>query len=199
VFDMFRQGDTGLNRRSRGLGIGLALARRIVELHGGHIKAQSAGAGQGSTFRVSLPRATIRPEASAATARSTGVALAKLRVLIVDDDNDSRELLGIVLEHEGAVVELANSAGEALELLRARTFDVVVSDVGMPEMDGLALLRTLRQRAPEQGGRVPAIALTAYNRTTDRASTLHAGFDAHVPKPVDTAAIIAVIAELARR
>ncbi len=199
VFDMFRQGDMGMNRRSRGLGIGLALARRITELHGGSIRVQSAGEGKGATFSVRLPLSSVKPERAVIGNQAAGSMLANVRCLVVDDEPDARELVCTVLQRDGALVTSCASAEEALVALRDAKFDVLVSDIGMPEMDGLQLLREIRQRSPEEGSRTPAVALTAYSRSLDRTSALQAGFNAHVPKPVDAEELVAVVGSLSGR
>ena len=199
VFDLFRQGDAGLNRRSRGLGIGLALARRITELHGGQITVESAGAGQGAVFRVRIPMPSIRPGHAAGRAPGRIGALAGVRCLVVDDDRDACELVAALLAKDGAQVITAPDAGAALALIGVRELDVLISDVGMPDVDGLQFLRELRQRSLARGGQLPAVALTAYGRADDRAIMLAAGFSAHIRKPVDAAELVAVVAEVCGR
>jgi signal transduction histidine kinase/ActR/RegA family two-component response regulator len=207
VFDRFRQADASIARNYGGLGLGLAIVRHLVELHGGTIEAFSAGAGEGSTFVVRIPAAPRgrRAEASAASDRSPGVALdcpkelVGLRILVVDDEPDARELLVFLLERCDAVVTEAASAAEALELVRTTLPDVIVSDIGMPGEDGISLIRKIRALAPAEGGRTPAVALTAYARVEDRTRVMVAGFDMHVPKPVQPAELLVVLASLAGR
>ena len=199
VFDLFRQGDAGMNRRSRGLGIGLAIARKLTEMHGGRITVESPGAGQGASFRVRIPMAPVLPREVAAdrsVAPSAGM-LAGVRVLVVEDEADARELVVQLLAGSGAEVTEAADAAMALAQLEQRAFDVMVSDVGMPGRDGFQLIREIRSRGGKP--RLPAIALTAYSRAYDRMGALQAGFDAHVPKPVDAAELITVIASAVGR
>jgi PAS domain S-box-containing protein len=207
VFDRFRQADMTKRRAHGGLGLGLAIARHLVELHGGAVSAASGGPGRGATFTVTLPLLVVRAEAGAAERRhptaveslpyESGPALDGLRVLVVDDEPDTRELLAAVLKGRGAAVTLAASAGEALEALERETPHVLVSDIGMPGEDGYDLIRRVRALPPERGGNVPAAALTAYAREDDRIRALLAGFQIHIPKPVNPAELAAVVATLA--
>ena len=199
VFDLFRQGDAGMNRRSRGLGIGLAIARKLTEMHGGRITAESPGVGLGASFRVRIPMAPVLPRelVVAAPVASPAGVLVGMRVLVVEDEADARELVVQLLAGSGAEVTEASDAAMALAQLERRCFDVMVSDVGMPGQDGFQLIREIRSRGGEP--RLPAIALTAYSRAYDRTGALQAGFDAHVPKPVDAAELITVIASVVGR
>ncbi|HEX5705712.1 MAG TPA: PAS domain S-box protein [Pyrinomonadaceae bacterium] len=210
VFDRFRQADQKTTRQHGGLGLGLAIVRHLVELHGGTVAAASPGPGQGSTFTVRLPVAPVyRPEEAAErvhpAARETLPAydcperLDDLRVLIVDDEPDTLEMLRFGLSHCGAIVTLANSADEALKSFAVERPDVLISDIGMPVVDGYELIKKVRELRPEDGGRVPAIALTAYARTEDRLHALRAGYQMHVTKPVELAELVAVAASLVRR
>lgn len=204
IFEPFRQQDEGMNRRSQGLGLGLAIVRKLIELHGGTVSAASEGVGRGSTFRVRLPMAPVqRSKAVVPSSPTLGFdcppELSGLRVLIVEDEPDARELLRHVLEQCGAVVSEAANAREALVHLDTVSFDAIISDIGLPETDGFAFMRQLRTRPPERGGRTPAIALTAYTRAHDRTSALHAGFQSHVPKPVDANELVVVLASLVGR
>ena len=198
VFDRFRQGEG--TRTYSGLGLGLALVRHLVELHGGAVRAESGGQDRGSTFVVQLPlpalRLSLRPRPDA-EAPPTARSLVGLRVLVVDDDADAREAMAAVLETGEAVVTTAASAAEALDLLDHEAFDVLLSDIAMPEEDGYALIRRLRARDPEHGGRIPAAALTAYARSEDRARALLAGFQMHLAKPIDPTTLMAAVADLA--
>ena len=207
VFDRFRQADMTKKRAHGGLGLGLAIARHLLELHGGAIRAASGGTGQGATFTVTLPLMVVRAQPGAAERRhptaveslpyESGPALDGLRVLVVDDEPDTRELLAAVLKGRGAAVTLAASAGEALQAIERETPHVLVSDIGMPGEDGYELISRVRALPPERGGNVPAAALTAYAREDDRIRALLAGFQIHIPKPVNPAELAAVVATLA--
>jgi PAS domain S-box-containing protein len=209
MFGRFRQADSTTTRSHGGLGLGLALVRHLIELHGGTVQASSDGPGHGATFTVTLP---IKPElfARAASepllrapgispARRRTVSLRGLKVLAVDDEADARELVRTVLEHEGATVLTVGTAPEAFSRLTSLRPDVVVCDIGMPIEDGYSLIRRIRALAPERGGRTPAIALTTYAREEDRRKALAAGFEVHVPKPVDPAELVEVVARLTGR
>ncbi|MFT3698082.1 MAG: ATP-binding protein [Kofleriaceae bacterium] len=191
VFDVFRQADSGLNRRSAGLGLGLAIARKLVELHGGRITAESDGPGTGATFRIRIPVASVK---LAAPTPPDGIAsiekpLFGMQILVVEDEDDSREFLCMLLTDAGAQCKQLSNAEEALTMLGREKFSLVISDVGMPGQDGLQFMRALRER----GDSVPAVALTAYTRATDRSAALNAGYDAHLGKPVDTNELLAVV------
>jgi signal transduction histidine kinase/ActR/RegA family two-component response regulator len=207
VFDRFKQADSSTTRRVSGLGLGLALVRHIVELHGGRVGVASDGPGTGSTFTISLPvRAVARapserpPELRTPTAAPlAAVTLPGSRVLIVDDEPDARALLSELLTERGAAVESAGSAQEAFDTFRRFRPDIVVSDIGMPKEDGLSLIRRIRALAEAEGGSVPAIALTAFARDTDSARALEAGYSAHLGKPVEPDALVLAIAKLVAR
>ena len=206
VFDRFRQADGKTTRAHGGLGLGLAITRQLVEMHGGSIVATSEGMGHGSTFTVKLPITAMRPLADAAAASAdapegttgAGLELEGLRVLAVDDDEDSRRLVHAVLEKAGAKVTLATSVEEAMAAFEHDVPDVVVSDIGMPGKDGLELIRLIRVLPAERGGKVPAAALTAYARAGDRTRVLSAGFSMHLPKPIEPEELVAVVHSLAR-
>lgn len=200
VFDRFRQADGGTTRRHSGLGLGLAIARQIVELHGGTVRAESPGLGKGSTFTIRLPilaplTPEERPRPIARPAQDVQ-RLDGLQLLVVEDNADGRELLSVVLEAAGARVTAVASVAEAFQALAVLQPDALVSDIGLPNEDGYALIRRLRRREGEQGGFLPAVALTGYTRAEDRARVLAAGFQAHVPKPVEPAELTAAIAAL---
>jgi PAS domain S-box-containing protein len=210
VFDRFRQADQRTTRQHGGLGLGLSIVRHLVELHGGTVRAESAGEGHGTTFTVLLPVAPVyQAEVEGGrvhpAARDTLPSyecvdrLDGLKVLVVDDETDTRELLKVGLGRCGAEVTAASSTAEALEAIEAAMPDLLISDIGMPEADGYELLRRVRQLPAEAGGRVPAIALTAYARVDDRMQALRAGYQMHVPKPVELAELVAVAASLVRR
>jgi len=208
VFDRFRQVDPAVDRRHGGLGVGLALVRSLVEAHGGLVSAFSEGRGRGATFTVRLPTravidaveagdASARPRAEVAV-QPPHAAVDGLRVLVVEDNPDALELVSHVLKTAGADVAVARTALEALDQIWMTPPDVVVSDLGLPGMDGLELLRHVRAQAPRSGSDVPAIALTAYARPTDREHALRAGFQAHLAKPVHPERLLAAIAEVTR-
>jgi len=216
VFDRFRQADPSTTRTHGGLGLGLAIVRHLVELHGGTVTAESEGAGQGTTFKVSLPlmivhqpefasnageRAIVaeHPTAGGRVALDCPSELSGLRVLLVEDEPDSREMLVIVLTQCRAEVRAVSNAADALSQLQSWQPDVLISDIEMPGEDGYTLIRKVRSLPPERGGKIPAAALTAYARAEDRMRALLAGFQLHVPKPVEPAELAAVVASLAGR
>jgi len=202
VFDRFRQADSSMSRRHSGLGLGMAIVRHLVELHGGTVSAESDGEGQGATFRLRLPmRAGAPAAAGMAEPRSsrfdgTDEALEYLHgvhVLIVEDDADSRNVLALLLQNLGALVEAVPSAREAVDRVATRRPDVLVSDIGMPEEDGYSLIRRVRQMPADLAKKLPAIALTAYARRQDAEAALGAGFDCHLSKPVAPAELVRAI------
>ena len=209
VFERFRQADSTTTRTHGGLGLGLSIVKHLVELHGGIVRAESEGEGKGATFRVHLPLAAVHksaPQDARAHPRSSPVAmdfkpvdLKGIRVLVVDDQPDACDLVSRVLGGCGAEVSTASSAREALEALEATPPDVLVSDIGMPEMDGYELIRRIRALDPSRGGRTPAIAMTAFARSEDRTRALHAGFQVHVAKPVEPSELIATVASVVAR
>jgi CheY-like chemotaxis protein/two-component sensor histidine kinase len=208
VFERFRQADSSSTRTHGGLGLGLTLVKQLVELHGGTVTAESPGTGQGAIFTIALPPQGApvpagftdrEPHSVFALPMSTTIALKGVRVLVVDDDPDGLNLLTIILEQAGATVETGRSAAEGLAHLTAAPPDVLISDIEMPGEDGYALIGRIRGLDPEHGGRVPAIALTAYGRREDRLRAIAAGFSMHVPKPVDPTELVTLVASLARR
>jgi PAS domain S-box-containing protein len=202
VFDRFRQADSRFSREYGGLGLGLAIARHIVEMHGGRISVASGGADAGSTFRVSLPAVDMRIAADAASGadRAPGARdLAGVRVLAVDDQEDALALLRDTLEAAGADVTTAVDALQAIRLIEDAPPDVLVADIGMPGMDGFELIRRVRRSGNALAKRLPAAALTAYARPEDRALALECGFQVHVPKPFDPGEVVRVVGSLAVR
>ncbi|HXG03883.1 MAG TPA: GAF domain-containing protein [Candidatus Binatia bacterium] len=204
VFERFRQADAGATRTASGLGLGLAIVRHIVELHGGTVKADSPGPGRGATFTVRLPvaaapAAEVPAEPRRPAAEPSAVEPACLDgtdVLVVEDDPDSRQLLAEILRRAGARVHVAASAAEGMSEIERRRFAVLVCDIAMPGEDGYSLIRRLRRTAP--GRDLPAVALTAYARSDDRDRALAAGFDAHLAKPVEPTALVNTVARVAR-
>jgi PAS domain S-box-containing protein len=211
VFERFRQADGLTTRTHGGLGLGLAIVKNLVELHGGSVRAESPGPGLGASFVVRLPVSLVRPESierliADHPAREVGSlafqcppGIEGLKILVVDDERDARELLVTILAQCGAVVTSASSAAEALAAIELGAPDVMVSDVGMPDEDGYELVRRLRLLPAAKGGRLPVVALTAYARAEERTRALRAGFNMHVPKPVEPSELLAVIASLAAR
>ena len=204
VFDRFRQADGATSRRHTGLGLGLAIVRQLVELHGGTVSADSSGPGKGAKFTVRLPIVTsprVRELRSRADEDRPAPPLERLdglHVLFVEDSADGRELMSMLMERAGAKVTAVASVREAFQALESLQPDALVSDIGLPDEDGYALIRRLRSREAERGGFVPAVALTGFVRTEDRARVLASGYQLHVPKPIDPAELMAAIAAVAR-
>jgi CheY-like chemotaxis protein len=208
VFERFRQADSGFARAHGGLGLGLAIARHLVEMHGGTIEASSEGMGKGATFRVALPvaRTTVRelvgglpPRRKAELFDAGALAgLDSLRILAVDDDPDALALVREILEAAGATVDAAENGQAVLDFIAHTYPDILIADLGMPGMDGFELITRIR-RSPNAAVRgLPAIALTAYARSDDRMRALRQGFQMHLPKPIDPGELVAAVASLTR-
>jgi CheY-like chemotaxis protein len=208
IFQRFGQADGSSTRRHAGLGIGLALVRHLVDLHGGAVSAHSAGAGLGATFTVTLPVAAVPALPPTAVGDNVAVpgpghaksiSLRDLRILVVDDDADGLELAALVLIDAGAEVRVSPSPGGAMAVLESWPAHVLVTDLEMPGEDGVSLLQRARRVMTRQGRRLPALALTAYGRSEDRVRALAAGFNLHLGKPVDPAELVLAVASLGGR
>jgi signal transduction histidine kinase/CheY-like chemotaxis protein len=210
VFDRFRQADASSTRIHGGLGLGLSIVRQLVDLHGGSVSVQSEGEGKGATFTITLPfvgvvnseqeAESVHPTQSEEILSFEGLpSLQGLKVLVVDDEVDTRELISEVLKDCGAEVITSRSAAEALVALEQDKPDILISDLGMPDEDGYSLISKIRALPAERGGQIPAAALTAYARAEDRMRVLRSGFQFHLPKPVDSAELVTVVASLVDR
>ena len=200
IFDRFRQAERTKDRSHGGLGLGLAIVRELVNGHGGTVTADSPGKRRGSTFTVMLPISAVIPEhvqpTSPRLAQSGEPSISGLQILVVDDDADARELIGLTLQRRGAVVRLASSAADALRFVSEGKYDVMVADIGMPQADGYVLIQTLRALERDSSHmRLPAIALTAYTSVADRDQALAAGYDLHLAKPVGPADLMHALSE----
>lgn len=215
VFDRFRQANSTSARKHGGLGLGLAIVRHLVELHGGTVRATSDGEGRGATFTVKFPLMAVHSPENSITQNHDQIAeiegaatrgnpayiapLDSVRVLVVDNESDAREIINIMLTHCGAKVTTATSVREALEVLQDWKPDVLISDIGMPGEDGYSLIGKLRALEPEQGGQIPAVALTGYAGPEEQTRLLSAGYQIHVTKPVELNELVTVIAELVEK
>jgi signal transduction histidine kinase/CheY-like chemotaxis protein len=209
VFDRFRQADASTTRLHGGLGLGLSIVHQLVDLHGGTVTVQSEGEGKGATFTITLPFVGVISQMEAEAVHPThseeilsfdGLpSLKGLKVLVVDDEADTGELIGEVLKECGSEVIITRSAAEALEAIEQHKPDILISDLGMPDEDGYSLIEKVRALPSERGGNIPAAALTAYARAEDRMRVLRSGFQFHLPKPVDSAELVTVVASLAGR
>ncbi|MDZ8096056.1 MAG: ATP-binding protein [Nostoc sp. DedQUE05] len=197
VFEHFRQEDSATTRKFGGLGLGLAIVRQIVEMHGGTVTAESPGVGLGATFTVKIPLAPQLTQAP--TLERSPVQegdLNGIQILVVDDETDSRDFIAFVLEQDGAIVTAVASGTEALQAIAQSIPNIIISDIGMPEMDGYMLIRQIRTLGLEQGGQIPAIALTAYAGELDRQQAIAAGFQRHIAKPIDPETLVAIVVEM---
>jgi CheY-like chemotaxis protein len=205
VFERFRQADSSTTRQHGGLGLGLAIVRHLVEIHGGTVHAQSGGEGKGATFTVRLPLLAVSEGAGASDIpRKTSPELwqqpelAGVHVLLVDDDPGTLEMISAALNERHARVTAVASSQEALSEIQRSRPDILVSDIAMPVEDGYKLIERVRALEPKQAKMIPAVAITAYARDEDRSRALAAGYQSYLPKPIEPAELIAVIAELAR-
>jgi CheY-like chemotaxis protein len=207
VFERFHQKDGPTTREHGGLGLGLSIVKHLVELHGGTAHAASEGENKGSTFTISLPVSATRSlgfvpkvsgDESALGGPIDGTTLKGIRILIVEDEADTRDLIRRVIESHGAQVVLAADAGEAMKLLATRHPHILVSDIGLPGVDGYELIRRIRQLEAQGAQYIPAVALTAFARSEDRTRALRAGYQAHIAKPAEPAELIATLASFAQ-
>jgi CheY-like chemotaxis protein len=208
VFEPFRQADAATTRVHGGLGLGLSIVKHLVEAHGGTVRADSPGLGKGASFTVRLPIAAVSGDQieevaadlspSSTEPDEAAESLQGISVLIVDDDDDNRQVVEAHLEQQGARVLTAASASAALDVLQREHVDVLLSDIAMPGEDGYSLIRKVRALNAPRVASIPAVALTAFARNEDRQRALQAGFQLHLPKPVDTQALIVVVAKLGR-
>jgi CheY-like chemotaxis protein len=208
IFERFSQAESTSTRSHGGLGLGLAIVRHLVELHGGTVQAESQGEGRGATFVVTLPIRAVHLGADdlercfpteAGGPSETVKPLDGVHVLVVDDESDARDLLTLVLNQHGAEVTAVAAAAAALEVMGHLLPDVIVCDIGMPDEDGYSFISKVREMEPERGGRIPAVALTAYTRPEERMRALQGGYETYVPKPIEVTELVAVVASLARR
>lgn len=201
IFERFSQADSTYTRKVGGLGLGLAIVRHLVELHGGSVGVTSEGANRGTTFIVKLPAYSEEKAGSVATekgaeiveAPKTDEAHENVHILLVEDNDDSREMLAVLFSQHGLQISAVASATAAMQALETKHFDILISDIGMPEEDGYELIRRVRALSPEKNGRIPAIALTGYASLQDRALALQAGYQEHLAKPVDVDELLALV------
>ncbi|MBD2448794.1 PAS domain S-box protein [Nostoc sp. FACHB-152] len=198
VFEYFRQEDSTTTRKFGGLGLGLAIVKYFTELHGGTVEAESPGEGRGATFKVKLPMMPPQAQSNQNVGTEPALDLNGMKILVVDDDADSREFVAFVLEQEKANVAMAGSATEALAVLSRFQPDILLSDIGMPQINGYMLMQQVRNLLPDQGGNIKAIALTAYAGEINEKQAIAAGFQKHLPKPVEPEQLIRAITELVR-
>jgi CheY-like chemotaxis protein len=204
VFDRFRQADSSTTRSFGGLGLGLAIVRHLVELHGGTVSAQSDGIGKGATFSATFPLLADRADSIAVSHSAEAIvsdlrSLDGLRVLLVDDEPEAREIISTVITRTGGEVTACTSAGEALAKLLEWKPDVILSDIAMPDEDGYSFIGKVRSLPREKGGETPAAALTAYARDVDRREALAAGYQMHIAKPIGASQLVTMVARLAGR
>jgi CheY-like chemotaxis protein len=209
VFERFSQADNPFAGRVSGLGLGLAIVKSLTELHGGSVRVKSGGEGKGSTFIVSLPISVVHTLDRAENRQRTNVEregpalnctdLAGIKIVVVDDEADAIALVKRIMEDCGAGVKACTSGAECLACVPTFRPDVLITDIGMPDMDGYTLIKTLRAMSEKDGGRTPAVALTAFARSEDRRQAMLAGFDVHVAKPVEPGELVAVVSRLASR
>lgn len=198
VFDRFRQANATTTRSQGGLGLGLTIVKHLVELHGGSISAFSEGLGKGTTFTIILPIAPTITERDyrTTTLDSSAQPLSNIRVVVLDDDQGTRELVSLILQESGADVAMAPDAHSAIHLIEVFRPDILVSDIGMPEVDGYQFIAMVRDLADEKWQNMPAIALTAFAREEDRKKALKAGFQAHLSKPVESSVLVRTVRQL---
>ncbi|MEA5495843.1 ATP-binding response regulator [Limnoraphis robusta] len=197
VFEYFRQADASTTRSQGGLGLGLAISRHLVELHGGTIDVESQGKGKGTTFTVMLPIQVMQSDGDQPDKLiDNGLSLQDVKIMVVEDQADARELIRLILEQQGAQVIEASSSKQALEIIKESIPDVLISDIGMPDEDGYSFLKKVRSLPQDQGGNIPALALTAYTKEEDRQQAIAAGFQMHLGKPLDITELVQAVFQL---